>query len=43
MRRYEAMDKEDLAANVGIRLVYGIAKDINYVNLLGTNTLIIRV
>lgn len=41
--RYEAMDKDDLAANVGIRLVYGIAKDINYVNLLGTNTLIIRV
>lgn len=41
--RYEAMNKDDLAANVGIRLVYGIAKDINYVNLLGTNTLIIRV
>ena len=41
--RYEAMDKDDLTANVGIRLVYGIAKDINYVNLLDTNTLIIRV
>ena len=41
--RYEAMDPEDLAANVGIRLVYGIAKRIDYVNLLNTNTLIIRV
>lgn len=41
--RYEAMDKDDPTANVGIRLVYGIAKDVNYVNLLGTNTLIIRV
>ena len=41
--RYEAMNKDDPTANVGIRLVYGIAKDINYVNLLGTNTLIIRV
>lgn len=41
--RYEAMNQEDLAANVGIRLVYGIAKSVDYVNLLNTNTLIIRV
>ena len=41
--RYDAMNQTDIAANVGIRLVYGIAKDINYVNLLNTNTLIIRV
>lgn len=41
--RYEAMGQSDIASNVGIRLVYGIAKEINYVNLLNTNTLIIRV
>ena len=41
--RYEAMGKGDIASNVGIRLVYGIAKDINYINLLNTNTLLIRV
>lgn len=43
--RYEAIRtrEEDISANVGIRLVYQIAKDIRYVNLLDTNTLIIRV
>lgn len=41
--RYEAMSSADTTANVGIRLVYGIAKDVSYVHLLDTNTLIIRV
>lgn len=43
--RYEAIRtrEADISANVGIRLVYQIAKDIRYVNLLDTNTLIIRV
>lgn len=41
--RYEAMAAKDKMANIGIKLVYGIAKDVNYVNLLNTNTLIIRV
>ena len=41
--RYELMKESGNVSNIGIRLVYGIAKDINYVNLLNTNTLIIRV
>ena len=41
--RYELMKSKGNTSNIGIRLVYGIAKDINYVNLLNTNTLIIRV
>lgn len=43
--RYETIrtTESDVSAHVGIRLVYKIAKDIRYVNLLDTNTLIIRV
>lgn len=41
--RYNAMVQKDELSNIGIRLVYGIAKDVRYVNLLNTNTLIIRV
>ena len=33
---------EDPAANVGIRLVYGLAEEVNYQNLLGLNVLTIR-
>lgn len=42
--RYETIRAkgDNPSANVGIRLVYKIAKDIRYVNLLDTNTLIIR-
>lgn len=45
VERYEKIRavEEDISANVGIRLVYKIAKDIRYVNLLETNTLIVRV
>lgn len=43
--RYETIraKEKDVSAHVGIRLVYKIAKDVRYVNLLDTNTLIIRV
>ena len=41
--RYELMKAKGNISNIGIRLVYGIAKEISYVNLLNTNTLIIRV
>ncbi len=40
--RYETMKTADPASNVGIRLVYGIAKDVSYIRLLNTNTQIIR-
>ena len=33
----------DAFSNVGIKLVYGIAKDIRYMNILNTNTLIITI
>lgn len=41
--RYEVLKNKDVFSGVGIKLVYGIAKEINYVNLLNTNTLIIKV
>lgn len=41
--RYEVMKSKDEFSGIGIKLVYGIAKDVSYVNLLNTNTLIIRV
>ena len=39
---HEMTTPEDPFANVGIRLVYGIADDIEYQNLLGLNVLTIR-
>lgn len=39
--RYEVMEAAGDHSNFGIRLVLGIAKDVRYVNLIGTNTLII--
>lgn len=43
--RYDTIrtTESDISAHVGIRLVYKIAKDIRYVNLLDTNTLLIRI
>ena len=41
--RYEVLKSQDAFSGIGIKLVYGIAKEVNYVNLLNTNTLIIRV
>ena len=36
-------EEDDTGKNVGIRLVYKIAKDVNYQNLLGMNVLTIRI
>lgn len=41
--RYEVLKSKGKLSGIGIRLVYGIAKDVNYVNILNTNTLIIRI
>lgn len=41
--RYELLKNKDPMSDIGIKLVYGIAKDVNYVNILNTNTLIIRI
>lgn len=41
--RYDVMKSKGQFSGIGIRLVYGIAKEVNYVNILNTNTLIIRV
>ena len=40
--RYEMTSGDDPAANVGIRLVYGLADEVVYQNLLGLNVLTIR-
>lgn len=41
--RASAMDPDDMGKNVGIRLVYRIAEDVSYQNLLGMNVLTIRI
>lgn len=41
--RYEVLKSKGKTSGIGIRLVYGIAKEANYISLLNTNTLIIRV
>ncbi len=40
--REKVMEADDMGRNVGIRLVYRIAKDVSYQNLLGLNVLTIR-
>ena len=40
--RYRMTSGEDPLANIGIRLVYGIADEVTYQNLLGLNVLTIR-
>ena len=37
------MEPDETGKNVGIRLVYGIASDVSYQNLLGMNVLTIRI
>ena len=37
------MDPGDLGRNVGIRLVYRMARDVSYQNLLGLNVLTMRI
>jgi len=39
----KATDEEDAGKNVGIKLVYRIAKDVSYQNLLGMNVLTMRI
>ena len=40
-RVYREKKEDDPCANIGIRMVYSIAKEVRYVRLLNTNTLII--
>jgi anti-sigma regulatory factor (Ser/Thr protein kinase) len=40
--RAKIMEQDDAGKNVGIRLVYKIAKDVSYQNLLGLNVLTMR-
>ena len=37
------MQLDEDGRNIGIRLVYGIANDVKYQNLLGMNVLTIRI
>ena len=41
--RKEMLDPEDIMKNVGIRIVYRIARDIDYQNIMGLNVLTIRI
>ena len=41
--RARLLDPEDKIRNIGIRLVFGTAKDIHYQNLLGLNVLTIHI
>ena len=40
--RYGSLADDDVESSVGIRMVYAIAKEVNYLNIFNTNTLIIR-
>ena len=42
LKYHVAMDSDEAGKNIGIRLVYGIAKEVEYQNLLGMNVLTIR-
>ena len=42
-RRRALADPEDKTRNIGIRIVYSIASDIQYQNILGLNVLTIRI
>ena len=41
--RREMFDPKDIMKNAGIRIVYRIARDINYQNIMGLNELTIRI
>ncbi len=43
LERTKVIDSEDKTKNVGIRIVNGISKDVQYQNLLGLNVLTIRI
>lgn len=40
--RYDALAEDDIDAGVWIRMVFALAKDVDYINIFNTNTLIIR-
>lgn len=40
--RYDSLAEDDIDAGVWIRMVFALAKDVNYINIFNTNTLIIR-
>lgn len=40
--RYDALAEDDIDAGVWIRLVFALAREVNYINIFNTNTLIIR-
>ena len=40
--RYEMTAGDDPAANIGIRLIYSLADEVVYQNLLGLNVLTVR-
>ena len=40
---HRTMAPDEQGKNIGIRLVYSIAKDVQYQNLLGLNNLVIRI
>ena len=42
-QRASIADPEDITKNFGIRMVYSMAKDISYQNILGLNVLTIRI
>ena len=41
--RQSLVDPEDITKNIGIRMVYSMAKDISYQNILGMNVLTVQV
>ena len=43
LERTKVIDSEDKTKNVGIRIVNGISKDVQYQNLLGMNVLTVRI
>ena len=43
VERNKIMDPGDKASNIGIRLVYDIASEINYQHILGLNVLTVRI
>ncbi len=40
--RYDSLAEDDIDAGVWIRMVFALAKDVNYINIFNTNTMIIR-
>ena len=40
--RYDSLTEDDIDAGVWIRIVFALAKDVKYINIFNTNTLIIR-